>query len=115
MWPGYGENMRVLKWIVERVQGKAAAVESPLGWMPRYQDMDWDGLEMSREQFNELTSVDRDVWQNELVAHEELFVKLYDRLPKEFLHMRQLITSSLWRSPEHWEQIGEVHPEGWNE
>jgi phosphoenolpyruvate carboxykinase (GTP) len=114
-WPGYGENMRVLKWIVERVQGKTGAVESPLGWMPRYEDMDWEGLDMSREKFNDLMSVDRAVWQNEVISHEELFVKMYDRLPKEFLHIRELILSSLWRSPEHWEQIGEVHPEGWNE
>ena len=115
IWPGYGENMRVLKWIVERVQGKAGSVESPLGWMPRYEDMDWEGLDMTREKFNDLMSVDRDVWQNELLAHEELFVKLYDRMPKEFSHIRELILSSLWRSPEHWEQIGDVHPEGWNE
>jgi phosphoenolpyruvate carboxykinase (GTP) len=115
IWPGYGDNMRVLKWIVERVKGKVPAIESPLGWMPRYEDMDWEGLEMSREKFNELMSVDRDVWQHEALSHEELFIKMYDRLPKEFLHIRELILSSLWRSPEHWEQIGEVHPEGWNE
>jgi phosphoenolpyruvate carboxykinase (GTP) len=50
-----------------------------------------------------------------MLSHEELFVKMYDRLPKEFLHIRELILSSLWRSPSHWEQIGDVHPEGWNE
>ncbi len=106
LWPGYGENMRILKWIVERCNGNAAAVESPLGWMPRYEDLDWTGLEsVSREQFYELMSVDRDVWKEEIVSHEELFVKMYDRLPKEFLHIRQLILSGLWRSPEHWEQF----------
>jgi phosphoenolpyruvate carboxykinase (GTP) len=105
MWPGYGENMRILKWIVDRVNGHAAAIESPLGWMPRYEDLDWDGLEdITPEKFSDLTSVDRDLWMDEVVSHEELFIKLYDRLPKEFLHMRQLIISSLWRSPEHWEQ-----------
>ncbi|PKN11300.1 MAG: phosphoenolpyruvate carboxykinase (GTP) [Deltaproteobacteria bacterium HGW-Deltaproteobacteria-4] len=105
LWPGYGENMRILKWIVERVNGNAAAVESPLGWMPRYEDIDWTGLEsVSREQFYDLMSVDRGLWKEELVSHEDLFVKMYDRLPKEFLHMRQLILSGLWRSPEHWEQ-----------
>ncbi len=115
IWPGYGENMRVLKWIIERIQGRTGAIESPLGWMPRYEDMDWDGLEISRETFNALTSVDRDVWQAEVLSHEELFLKMFDKLPKELLRMRELIISSLWRSPEHWEQIGDVHPEGWNE
>ena len=105
LWPGYGENMRILKWIVDRVQGHAAAVESPLGWMPRYEDIDWTGLEsVSREQFYDLMSVDRGLWKEELVSHEDFFVKMYDRLPKEFQHMRQLILSGLWRSPEHWEQ-----------
>ncbi len=104
LWPGFGENMRVLKWIVERVQGRAVAIESPLGWVPRYEDIDWTGLEsITPELFNDLEAVNREVWKKEIISHEELFVKLYDRLPKEFLYMRQLILSALWRSPEHWE------------
>jgi phosphoenolpyruvate carboxykinase (GTP) len=72
--------------------------------MPRYEDLDWQGLEgLTRERFNELMSVDRDQWNAEVLAHEELFVKLYDRLPKELPAVRDLIVSSLWRSPEHWE------------
>ncbi len=103
IWPGFGENMRVLKWIVQRVRGKAFALESPLGWMPRYEDIDWRGLEnFSEEEFNDLMTVDREIWKEELLGHEELFSKLYDRLPKEFLFMRELMRSSLWRSPKQW-------------
>ena len=105
LWPGFGENMRILKWIVERARGRAISIESPLGWMPRYEDLDWRGMEgFSRERFKALMAVDRDLWQQEILSHEELFIKLYDRLPKELLSIRELILSSLWRSPEHWEQ-----------
>jgi phosphoenolpyruvate carboxykinase (GTP) len=102
LWPGFGENMRVLKWVVERANGHAIGIESPLGWMPRYRDLDWNGLGFSREQFDALMSVDRQEWQNEILSHDELFIRLYDRLPKELLYLRELILSSLWRSPEHW-------------
>ena len=103
LWPGFGENMRILKWIVERARGRAVSIESPIGWMPRYEDLDWRGIkDFSRHQFNELVSVDRNAWQQELLSHEELFMKLYDRLPKELVFIRELILSSLWRSPEHW-------------
>jgi phosphoenolpyruvate carboxykinase (GTP) len=104
LWPGFGENMRVLKWIVEKARGKARAVEGPLGYMPRYEDMDWTGLEhFTREQFNALMSVDRREWIQEVLSHEELFLKLYDRLPKEMIFLRELLLSALWRSPEKWE------------
>ncbi len=104
IWPGFGENMRVLKWIVERANGHAVGVESPLGWMPRYEDLEWRGLEdFTPEQFYEVMSLDRDAWNAEILSHEELFLKLYDRLPKELNMIRQLMLSSLWRSPEHWE------------
>lgn len=103
LWPGFGENMRVLKWIIQRVHGGASAVESPLGWMPRYEDMDWTGIEdFSKEDFAKIMTIDREPWKQELLSHEELFAKFYDRLPKEFFFMRELLLSSLWRSPEHW-------------
>jgi len=103
VWPGFGENMRVLKWIVDRVHGRAAAVESPIGWMPRYQDIDWTGLdEFSFEAFSKVMSLDREDWKQELLSQEGLLEKLYDRLPKEFIFIRELILSSLWRSPERW-------------
>jgi phosphoenolpyruvate carboxykinase (GTP) len=104
IWPGFGENMRVLKWIVDRTNGRAVGVESPLGWMPRYQDLDWRGLEsFTAEKFQDLMAVDREQWVNEIVSHEELFFKLYDRLPKELIFIRELILAGLWRSPEHWQ------------
>ncbi len=102
LWPGYGENMRVLKWIVERVQGKVSAVESPIGWVPRHEDLEWKGLNFSKEDFNRVMTIDREMWKNEVASHEDLFMKLYDRLPKEFIWMRELLMSSLWRSPETW-------------
>jgi len=103
LWPGFGDNMRILKWIVERASGRAMSIESPIGWMPRYEDLDWRGMiGFTRQQFNELMSVDRSAWQHELLSHEELFMKLYDRLPKELVFIRELILSSLWRSPERW-------------
>ena len=102
IWPGFGENMRVLKWIVQKIKGKSNAVESPIGWMPHYHDIDWTGLDFSIEQFDEIMTIDREQWKAELLAHAELFERMYDRLPKEFIFMRELLLSSLWRSPERW-------------
>lgn len=103
LWPGFGENMRVLQWIVERANGHAVSVEGPIGWVPRYEDLDWSGLDFSEAQFHELMSVDRSEWNQEILAHEELFIRLYDRLPKELPSIRDLTLSALWNSPEHWE------------
>jgi len=102
-WPGFGDNMRVLEWIVGRVRGNAGAVESPIGWMPTYKDINWDGLDFSVEKFDEIMDIDREQWKQEVFGHEELFEKMYDKLPKEFTFMRELMLSSLWRSPEKWE------------
>ncbi len=103
LWPGFGDNMRILKWVVGRSKGKAASIECPLGWMPQYKDIDWRGLDFSKEQFDQLMSMDRDEWTQELASHDELFFKLYDRLPKELTFIRELLLSGLWRSPERWE------------
>jgi phosphoenolpyruvate carboxykinase (GTP) len=107
-WPGFGENMRVLKWIVDRVRGRAGAVESPIGWMPRHRDIDWSGMEdFPKEDFKKVMAVDRESWKREILEHQELFSNMYDRLPKEFLFMRELLLSGLWRSPERWEMAPE--------
>lgn len=105
LWPGFGQNMRVLKWIIQRLRGSISAVESPIGWMPRYEDMDWTGLEnFGKEKFAKVMDVERETWKKELFSHEELFEAMYDKLPKEFFLMKELLLSSLWRSPEHWGQ-----------
>ena len=97
LWPGFGENMRVLKWIVERCQGRAHAVESPLGWMPAYDDLDWKGLDgVDQRQFDQLMEVDTKLWDDELKAHGELFDKLKSRLPRQFTLKRELFQLSLW-------------------
>jgi phosphoenolpyruvate carboxykinase (GTP) len=103
-WPGFGENMRILKWIIQRIKGRASAVESPIGWMPHYDDIDWKGLEtFSRQNFENIMHVDREEWKHELLAHAELFERMYDKLPKEYIFMRELLLSGLWRSPEVWQ------------
>jgi phosphoenolpyruvate carboxykinase (GTP) len=109
IWPGFGQNLRVLKWIFNRVRGRAGATESPLGWMPRYEDIDWKGLEtFGEETFRDLMSVPREDWKQEELGHQELFERLYDRIPKEFILMRELMLSSLWRSPENWKLAHET-------
>ena len=96
--------MRVLKWIVDRAHGRAVGVESPLGWMPRYEDLDWKGLEdFTEADFRQCMAIDREDWEAELLEVEALFMKLHTRLPREMEAIRSLIASALWRSPDHWE------------
>ncbi|MBX9695846.1 MAG: phosphoenolpyruvate carboxykinase (GTP), partial [Cyanobacteria bacterium] len=82
IWPGFSENMRILKWIFHRIRSRVPAFESPLGWMPRYQDIDWTGLDISEDTWHELMVVDKDVWLKELEMHKEWFGKLGDRVPR---------------------------------
>ena len=103
MWPGFGQNMRVLKWIVDRVHGRGFAVESPIGWMPRFEDLEWKGLDYPAATFYDLMAVGRDAGTAEAHSHEELFDRFLDRLPKEFTFERELLRSRLWRSPDRWE------------
>jgi len=95
LWPGYSENMRVLRWIVERAQGHGRGRETPIGWVPRYEHIDWTGLDFSREDFDELMEVDRAAWRKEVIAHEELFIELHDHLPPEMIYERELLICKL--------------------
>jgi phosphoenolpyruvate carboxykinase (GTP) len=108
LWPGFSENLRVLAWIVARIHGRAFALESPFGWMPRYEDLDWTALEFPAAKFREAMAIDRDAAAGEVRQHEELFDKFLDRLPTEFLLERELLRLRLWRSPEHWQLAREM-------
>ena len=109
LWPGFGDNMRILKWIIQRVNGEVSAIESPIGWMPEYEDIEWGNMKFTPEQYDALMEVDREAWKHEILDHEELFSRMYDKLPKEFFFMRELLLSGLWRSPEHWVLAPEIH------
>ncbi len=96
MWPGFGENVRVLKWIVDRCHGRGAAVESPLGWVPAQDAIDLDGLKnFGPAEFEKVQSIKNDEWHKELMMQDELFMKLYSHLPKELIFQRELLKARL--------------------
>jgi phosphoenolpyruvate carboxykinase (GTP) len=98
IWPGFGDNMRVLKWIVERCEGRAHAMETPIGWVPEFDDLQWDGLQnFSRKQFETITAIHPEDWAAELFAHDELFSTLKSHLPRELILRRELLQLNLTR------------------
>jgi phosphoenolpyruvate carboxykinase (GTP) len=95
LWPGYSENMRVLKWIVDRVRGRAMGKETPIGWTPHFEDINWKGLDFPRAAWDVLQTVDRQQWKQEVMGHEELFLLLHDHLPPEMIYERELLICRL--------------------
>ena len=96
LWPGFGENMRVLKWIVDRCRGGADANETPLGWVPGPRNFDLRGMEdFDSAKLEQAQTIDMDEWRRELLSQDELFMKLYSDLPKELIFQRELLVARL--------------------
>jgi phosphoenolpyruvate carboxykinase (GTP) len=96
LWPGYGENIRVLKWIVDRCRGRVSATETPLGWMPEPQGIDIEGFPSgAAARLDAALSIDIDEWKKEVMLQDELFLDLYADLPKELIFQRELLISRL--------------------
>ncbi|HRO51622.1 MAG TPA: phosphoenolpyruvate carboxykinase (GTP) [Alicycliphilus sp.] len=88
VWPGYGENMRVLKWMIDRIEGQAQGQETAFGIAPQYAEINWGGLDFSSEQFQNVTSIDKAAWTDELKLHDEHFAMLAQGLPRELLNAK---------------------------
>jgi phosphoenolpyruvate carboxykinase (GTP) len=95
VWPGFGENMRVLKWMLERVEGRGTGEEHVFGVSPAYEDLTWDGLDFTRDQFRTITAIEPDQWRQEFKLHDELFEKLEARLPPELLSTKAALEEKL--------------------
>ncbi|MDB4430006.1 phosphoenolpyruvate carboxykinase (GTP) [Akkermansiaceae bacterium] len=96
LWPGFGENMRVLEWIVNRCKGSAPGHETPIGWTPHFKDFDTTELGgFTEEDFDKVMAYHPEEWKDELLSQGELFLKLYDHLPKELVFQRELLAARL--------------------
>ena len=95
VWPGYGENMRVLKWIIDRAENRVAGQQTMFGVTPQYGEINWTGLAFTPEQFTTVTSVDKDAWAQEFKLHEELFTQLAHGLPRRLADTKSAMEQRL--------------------
>jgi phosphoenolpyruvate carboxykinase (GTP) len=95
VWPGYGENMRVLKWMLDRIEGQAPGQENIFGVSPTYGEINWTGLEFSQADFDNVISIDKAAWGEEIKLHEELFEKLQHHLPQELVAIKEQLKKAL--------------------
>jgi phosphoenolpyruvate carboxykinase (GTP) len=95
LWPGFGENMRILKWIVDRCRGEVGADETPVGWMPSSGDIDLEGMDHDKAKLEQALTVDIEEWKKEVMAQDELFIRLHNDLPMELHFQRELLISRL--------------------
>jgi len=95
VWPGYGENMRVMEWMLGRIDGNAQGTENMFGTSPRYEDLNWNGIDFSRAQFDSVIGVDKAAWQQELTMHDELFTQLAYHLPAQLQTAKSRIAAAL--------------------
>ncbi len=95
VWPGYGENMRVLTWMIDRLEGRGVGIEHAFGISPAYSELNWDGLSFTAEQFATVTSIDKAAWTSELALHAALFDRLAYQLPPQLQETRKRIETRL--------------------
>jgi phosphoenolpyruvate carboxykinase (GTP) len=103
IWPGFSENMRVLKWVIDRCNGCGHAIESPLGWVPSHDALNWEGLDFNQADFFQIMNIDRESARHETIDQEELFTRFGDHLPREMELERELQLARLYHSPKYWD------------
>jgi len=106
IWPGYGQNMRVLKWIVDRVRGRAGAVESPFGMMPTYEEMTWAGLDFSKDKYLNIMNISRDGLLAEAAEIQTYFTGFGNSLPPELEAQRKILEEQAGKAPQTWSMAG---------
>jgi phosphoenolpyruvate carboxykinase (GTP) len=96
LWPGFGENMRVLKWVIDRCHGRIEAQETCLGWVPNPETFDLTGMDdFTSQQFDTVQAIKDEDWRREIVSQQGLFMQLYSHLPKELIFQRELLMARL--------------------